>query len=393
MDEINEIYIPREDSFLLKKNIIKIYNDYFKDTNKKIEILDIGTGSGILAKEASKYGSVIAVDINPEAIKYCKKEHKNIKNIKFIESDLFSNINEKFDLIIFNPPYLPEDEIKDIALTSGDGTKTINKFLKHAKDYLFYKGKILLLFSSLTNKEKVENILIKQNYEFKQIDEQKMFFEKLYVYEINYKKYFENYFNTINELIKLYNLKNIEYLAKGKRGIIYKAIYKDKIICIKIKKKESYALGNIENEVKFLKILNKHNIGPKYLFSGNNYLIYEFVEGEKILDFISKANKKEIIKVLNECLKQCFILDKLNINKFEMHHPIKHILIDKKIVMIDFERCRFSENVKNVTQFLTFIIKLEKELEKKEIKISKEKIMKIAKEYSNKKNEKIIKVF
>jgi HemK-related putative methylase len=378
---MDEIYMPREDSYLLKKNIKK----YAKD-----KILDIGTGSGILAKEASIYGNVIAVDINIDAIKYCKKKYK-IKNIKFKQSDLFSKIDEKFNLIIFNPPYLPEDEIKDIALTSGDGTKTINKFLKHAKDYLFYRGRILLLFSSLTNKEKVDNIIIKQGYNFKLIDKQKLFFEELYIYEINHNLYYKEYEETLNQLIKKFNLKNIEYLAKGKRGVIFKALFKNKKISIKIKKKESLALGNIENEARFLKIVNKYKIGPKLLFCEDNYLIYEFVEGIKIIDFIKKANKKEIIKILNYCLNQCLILDKLSINKFEMHNPIKHILVGKKIIMIDFERCRYTENVKNVTQFLQFIIKLKNDLQKKNIYIDEQKIIDIGKKYSLNKDEKVLK--
>ena len=381
---MDEIYVPREDSYLIQKNIKK----YAK---KDFIALDIGTGSGILANEASKYCNVIAVDINQNAIKYCKNKYKNNNKIKFKISNLFSNINQKFDLIIFNPPYLPEDEIKDIALTSGDGTLIINKFLKHAKEYIYYNGKILLLFSSLTNKEKVDNILKKNNYDFKLIDEEKLFFEKLYVYEISYNEIYKEYKEILDDIIKKYNLKNIEYLAKGKRGIIFKAKYNNKYISIKIKKKESEALGNIENEIKFLKLLNKYNIGPKILFSGNLFLCYEFVKGDRILDYFKNSSKEEIKEILINVINQCLKLDSLSINKFEMHNPFKHILIGKKITMIDFERCRYSENVKNVTQFLQFIIKNQDLLLNKGLNFNKEKLMKIAKEYSNNNDKEIIK--
>src|SRR3989338_8989568 len=88
------LYEPGDDSFL----IISFIKKYAKGS-----ILDLGTGTGILAKEAMKYSSdVLAADINPKAVSYGKKQ-----GIKAVKSDLFSNIKGKFDLIIFNPPYLP----------------------------------------------------------------------------------------------------------------------------------------------------------------------------------------------------------------------------------------------------------------------------------------------
>jgi len=64
-----------------------------------------------------------------------------------------------------------------------------------------------------------------------------------------------------------------------------------------------------------------------------------------------KLNKEQT----KEILRQCFILDKLKLNKMEMHHPLKHIIINKKINLIDFERTYKTEKPKNVTQFLQFL--------------------------------------
>ena len=94
----------------------------------------------------------------------------------------------------------------------------------------------------------------------------------------------------------------------------------------------------------------------------HNSIIYEFVEGDFILDFIEKNNKKKIVKMLKDVLRQCFILDKLKINKLEMHHPVKHIIIDKKPVLIDFERSYYTENPKNVSQFCQFLMSNSKDL-------------------------------
>jgi release factor glutamine methyltransferase len=147
-----KIYEPAEDSFLL---ISALQKTDLKNKN----VLEIGTGSGIIALFAARFAkSVLAVDINPEAIK-CAKENaarNKIKNIEFVKSDLFKNIEEKFDIIIFNPPYLPDDALtKDIALDGGkDGRKVIERFLKDAPKFLNPRGKIFLLESSLSQYEK-----------------------------------------------------------------------------------------------------------------------------------------------------------------------------------------------------------------------------------------------
>ena len=144
----------------------------------------MGTGSGILAIESAKKTSeVIAADIDNSIISALKKTAPP-KNIIPIVSDLFSNIKDKFDLIIFNPPYLPSTNIKHIDLDGGkNGTQVITNFLKQAKAHLKKEGKILLLCSSL-NKD-IEKLFKKHDYRYKKIDQAPLFFEKLYVYELS----------------------------------------------------------------------------------------------------------------------------------------------------------------------------------------------------------------
>jgi release factor glutamine methyltransferase len=170
------IYEADEDSFLILKHI----KDY-----AKVKILDLGTGSGILSEEALKYSKdVLAADINKEAVEYVKK-----KGIKARISNLFSNIKEKFDLIIFNPPYLPEEKLEDKeskAITTGgnNGYEILEKFFSQANDHLNKNGKILIVFSSLTNKNKVDKIIKKNKFKFKLLESKKIFFEELYCYLI-----------------------------------------------------------------------------------------------------------------------------------------------------------------------------------------------------------------
>lgn len=169
------IYEPAEDSHLILKHI----RDYAK--NKKI--LDIGTGSGILAKEALKYSKdVTASDVNEECL-------KNLKGIKTIKSDLFRNINRKYDLIIFNPPYLPKDNLEDeessLVTTGGKkGYEILERFLNELKSHLKKNGKALIVFSSLTNKRKVDYVIRKNYLKFKLLEKSKIPCEELYCYLI-----------------------------------------------------------------------------------------------------------------------------------------------------------------------------------------------------------------
>lgn len=166
------IYEPAEDSFLLQKYIKKY---------AKGKVLDMGAGSGIQALTAlEKTKDVLAVDVYPLAVELLKKKGINAK-----VSDLFSNVKGKFDLVIFNPPYLPADEREDAdsarSTTGGKkGCETIERFLKDAKKFLKKDGKILIVFSSLTGD--IEKIFKKYSYKFKKLEEKKLFMETLYVY-------------------------------------------------------------------------------------------------------------------------------------------------------------------------------------------------------------------
>ena len=148
----------------------------------------------------------------------------------------------------------------------------------------------------------------------------------------------------------------MEYYKKGKRGIIHTTDYKGKKIAVKSKNPKSEALSRIEIEASFLKKLNKKEIGPKFLFFKNNCLGMEFIDGIFFQDYIEKEDKKQIKKVIENLLNQLYTLDKLKINKEEMHHPVKHIIIRKDMpYLIDFERCHYTEKPKNMTQFIQYL--------------------------------------
>lgn len=179
-----EVYPPAEDSFMLAKGAEKLRGD----------ILEIGCGSGIAslsAAAAERKNAVLGLDINPEAVRCAKENAKanKIRNARFAVSDLFSKApKRKFDAIIFNPPYLPTSEAELIdgpinaAFDGGkDGRKVLNRFLLGFGRFLRPGGTLLLIQSSLNDLEKTKKRLGNLGYKVEIIDEERFFFERLYL--------------------------------------------------------------------------------------------------------------------------------------------------------------------------------------------------------------------
>jgi release factor glutamine methyltransferase len=178
---MSEVYSPAEDSYFLS-NILNEELPKLLEKNEGLKFFEMGSGSGINLKTALNLGvkkqNIFSVDINPEAVKQCKKLGFN-----FVESDLFEKVKGKYDIIIFNPPYLPLDKREPkssrIVTTGGKkGSEIINEFLKQAKKYLEDEGGIFLLVSSKT---KGIDFL---DYKKKILGKKKLFFEELIVWEL-----------------------------------------------------------------------------------------------------------------------------------------------------------------------------------------------------------------
>jgi len=129
----------------------------FADLIKDKTVIDIGTGTGILAILAAQMGakSVTACDININAVE-CAKNNISISgfnNIKVIHSDLFSEIKSRYDAIIFNAPWVmgTPKNLYELAIYD-DNYALINRFMEQAPDYLNMGGVILLQYSDISQK-------------------------------------------------------------------------------------------------------------------------------------------------------------------------------------------------------------------------------------------------
>lgn len=160
--EVNpDVLIPRQETEIL----VEYANELIKKHNFK-KILDLCTGSGCIAVSVACYSKIVSVtasDISPKALKTALKNARTNKvadKIKFIQSDIFDNIiEEKFDIIISNPPYVTAEEYKTLqkevffepknALVAGDNGLYFYKMIaQNAKRYLSDNGLLLLELNS-----------------------------------------------------------------------------------------------------------------------------------------------------------------------------------------------------------------------------------------------------
>ena len=174
------VYFPREDSFLLC-DVLKKHVDEIKG---KV-VMDVGTGSGIIASELAKHAKlVVAGDINKDAIRYARKEFvsQKLKNVLPVICDLASCV-KNVDVLVFNPPYLPEDEngIHDVALDGGKhGCEVIMRFLRQFSNSDAKAA--FLIFSSLSSPARIIREMRKLGIKFENVGHKRIFFEELYVY-------------------------------------------------------------------------------------------------------------------------------------------------------------------------------------------------------------------
>ncbi|ALV63900.1 tRNA (adenine57/58-N1)-methyltransferase [Thermococcus sp. 2319x1] len=173
-----QVYEPAEDTFLLAENLKVREGDV---------ALDVGTGTGIIALlMARKARLVLGVDVNPIAVELAKENARlnGITNVEFRQSDLFENVEGKFDIITFNAPYLPGEpkEPIDLALVGGEsGREVLDRFLEEFPSYLKENGVVQMVQSSITGIEETLKKLESKGFIAEITAKERYFFEDIMV--------------------------------------------------------------------------------------------------------------------------------------------------------------------------------------------------------------------
>lgn len=175
------VLIPQPDTEILVEEVIEIINS----KNKSLKVLDICTGSGCIGTSIAKYTkntNITMSDISSAALNIAKNNYtKNIEDtskVQFIESDMFENIKEKYDIIVSNPPYIESKEIikldkqvqnePHLALDGGQDGLEFYKILANEAHKFLNENGYLCIEIGYNQKEQVIQLL-KENKNYKEI--------------------------------------------------------------------------------------------------------------------------------------------------------------------------------------------------------------------------------
>ena len=175
------VYIPSDDTFLLAENL---------EIREGQRVLEIGTGSGLISMYASLLtDDVTATDINYNALELAERNFKlnNIDTIRLEFGDMFEPVKDKkFDVILFNTPYLPtdSDDIIDddlnYAFDGGlNGRKVIDRFINEVSNHLNDKGIVQMIQSSLSDNDRTLDMFDRNGFVAEIAESEKFFFEEI----------------------------------------------------------------------------------------------------------------------------------------------------------------------------------------------------------------------
>lgn len=177
---VDNVYEPAEDTFLLTESAF----NYLKDG---MNILEIGTGTGFVSAVLKNNFEVniVTTEINPDAAQ-CARSN----DVEVIRTNMFDGLKpiQYFDLILFNPPYLPTSDDEKVpgwmnyAYDGGiDGCDAIRNFLDNVCNYLKPDGSIMLLVSSFSGIDYIKKVMESYGFEVYPISRERYFFEELAV--------------------------------------------------------------------------------------------------------------------------------------------------------------------------------------------------------------------
>ena len=206
----------------------------------------------------------------------------------------------------------------------------------------------------------------------------------------------------INELEKLKiksilltgptTLGSLSILGKGYVGVVVVAKKGSKDVALKIRRTDSPRKG-MKDESALLKLVNSVNVGPKMYDASKNFLVMEYLEGEKFSDWINLlkgvGSAKKLKTTIKSILEDCYRLDQIGFDHGELSNISKHVIVGKtKASLIDFESSstnRKPSNVTSITQAFFIGSGNAKKAQKIYKNPPKEKIIEVLKQYKQEK--------
>jgi putative serine/threonine protein kinase len=147
-------------------------------------------------------------------------------------------------------------------------------------------------------------------------------------------------------------LNNIPILGKGYVGVVVLSNQGKKTVALKIRRMDA-SRPEMKSEAKLLRLANEIDVGPKLIDSSKNFIIMEYLEGKKIIDWIrdlkGKGSAANLRATIRKVLEDCYNLDKIRLDHGELSHIHKHVIVGKKICIIDFESASVNRRTSNVT--------------------------------------------
>jgi predicted Ser/Thr protein kinase len=243
-------------------------------------------------------------------------------------------VRGKFDTVICNPPYLPNDAADegapDPALHGGPkGYEYIVRVLGEVHEKLAPDGQFLFLISSLTKPAVVEKELRRLGFAWEIVAREALFMEELFVYRA---------VHALGE--------RAERIGEGWRSTVY-AIKNGRVAVKRSTPERAHKEGVL------LRAANKAGVGPKLLRVRDEDVFMERVHGERLDRWFAR---EQDVRVVRRAFAQCYALDRAGIRKRELNRPGSNVLVtpQRRVVLLDFERSVFvapGACAGNVTQF------------------------------------------
>ena len=189
-------------------------------------------------------------------------------------------------------------------------------------------------------------------------------------------------------------LGNLAILGKGYVGVVVIAKKGNKEVALKIRRTDSQR-KNMKNESVLLKLVNSVKVGPKVFDVSKNFLVMEYLEGEKFSNWIESlkgtGSAKKLKSTIKNILEDCYRLDQIGFDHGELSNISKHVIVGKsKVSLIDFESSstkRRPSNVTSIAQAFFIGSGISKKTQKIFKSSSKEKIIQALKSYKQEKSQ------